>query len=417
MDKTEPKHYKNEIEPIDVIENYDLNFNLGNVIKYVLRAGKKDGEAYSDDLKKALWYLEREIKKDGADVAESLPKNKPSYFILDYSGEQNDCGLKSGDMFISPSVDLIALNSKPTRLLKDRISAHHYEASQQYTGNYYEDLLEYAGRICYDSSGKPKSRPTKEYLLNLYDSKHHSVFGHAVLSFEVTTKLAKLWFDYFQAIPGWWVDLADSEVYRKLTVNLRFILSEEVREFLFHLDGDLVMLFNTFERMFCEQYPILYDNRTDFDYDKAKFHEFEPAKINWYTFEIICSRSCSHEWIRHSYQSAISQRSTRYVDESDFNFVLHPEFDGDISIVSNLVKDSKAAYAELMKSDLPLKTKRAVAARILPHGMATKIVYTVSEKELGYIFEQRISDHADAEIREIATQCRDLVLRHKDGDL
>lgn len=57
-----PQHYSaHGIEPIDYIESHDLNFNLGNVIKYVSRAPFKGTEL--QDLKKAKWYLEREIKK------------------------------------------------------------------------------------------------------------------------------------------------------------------------------------------------------------------------------------------------------------------------------------------------------------------------------------------------------------------
>ena len=56
-----PQHYQHGIEPIDYIESHDLNFNLGNVIKYVSRAPFKGTEL--QDLKKAKWYLEREIKK------------------------------------------------------------------------------------------------------------------------------------------------------------------------------------------------------------------------------------------------------------------------------------------------------------------------------------------------------------------
>lgn len=56
-----PQHYQHGIEPIDYIESNDLNFNLGNVIKYVSRAPFKGTEL--QDLKKAKWYLEREIKK------------------------------------------------------------------------------------------------------------------------------------------------------------------------------------------------------------------------------------------------------------------------------------------------------------------------------------------------------------------
>jgi len=58
-----PEHYQfgenNQYEAIKVIEAWDLDFHLGNTVKYISRAGKKDKEL--QDLKKALWYLERKI--------------------------------------------------------------------------------------------------------------------------------------------------------------------------------------------------------------------------------------------------------------------------------------------------------------------------------------------------------------------
>lgn len=57
-----PKHYAgNGVEVIDAIEAWGLGFNLGNVVKYVSRADLK-GSAL-EDLKKAQWYLEREIAR------------------------------------------------------------------------------------------------------------------------------------------------------------------------------------------------------------------------------------------------------------------------------------------------------------------------------------------------------------------
>jgi hypothetical protein len=57
-----PPHYKaGGIEVIDFIEAKDLNYRLGNVIKYVSRAGKKDSDPVQD-LEKAAWYLKREIE-------------------------------------------------------------------------------------------------------------------------------------------------------------------------------------------------------------------------------------------------------------------------------------------------------------------------------------------------------------------
>jgi len=60
-----PKHYGGEGNPyeaIKVIEAWDLNFSLGNVLKYMSRAGKKSDNIL-EDLKKAAWYLNREIKR------------------------------------------------------------------------------------------------------------------------------------------------------------------------------------------------------------------------------------------------------------------------------------------------------------------------------------------------------------------
>ncbi len=59
-----PDHYQDGgIETIDFIDAKKLNFNLGNAVKYISRAGKKDPEKYKEDLQKAAWYLDREIKK------------------------------------------------------------------------------------------------------------------------------------------------------------------------------------------------------------------------------------------------------------------------------------------------------------------------------------------------------------------
>ena len=56
-----PSHYNKGIETIDYIESWNMDFNTGNVIKYVTRAGYKDNKL--EDLQKAKWYLEREINK------------------------------------------------------------------------------------------------------------------------------------------------------------------------------------------------------------------------------------------------------------------------------------------------------------------------------------------------------------------
>lgn len=61
-DNVNPKHYKEHpsgIECIDVTEHF--NFNRGNAIKYIWRAGLKDDAV--QDLRKATWYINREIER------------------------------------------------------------------------------------------------------------------------------------------------------------------------------------------------------------------------------------------------------------------------------------------------------------------------------------------------------------------
>lgn len=59
-----PAHYTDgKIEVIDFIEDKKLGFHLGNAVKYICRAGKKDPEKTIEDLQKAEWYLHREIQR------------------------------------------------------------------------------------------------------------------------------------------------------------------------------------------------------------------------------------------------------------------------------------------------------------------------------------------------------------------
>ena len=58
-----PSYYQGTTQPIDLINAQNLNFNLGNVVKYVCRAGKKKGENVLSDLEKAKNYINYEIER------------------------------------------------------------------------------------------------------------------------------------------------------------------------------------------------------------------------------------------------------------------------------------------------------------------------------------------------------------------
>ena len=69
-----PAHYTfGSIEVIDAIEGLLLPYHLGNALKYIARAGRKDPAKTEEDLRKAIWYINRYIeflgkKKGGSDV-------------------------------------------------------------------------------------------------------------------------------------------------------------------------------------------------------------------------------------------------------------------------------------------------------------------------------------------------------------
>jgi len=59
-----PAHYNTgKIEVYDFIEDKELNYCRGNIVKYLVRAGLKNKETEVEDLKKALWYLKKEIER------------------------------------------------------------------------------------------------------------------------------------------------------------------------------------------------------------------------------------------------------------------------------------------------------------------------------------------------------------------
>lgn len=73
-----PDHYQSDkMEVIDVIEAFELNFHLGNVIKYIARVDKKGNDL--EDLEKAKWYLQREINN-----RHKQQDDQPNHDIVSY---------------------------------------------------------------------------------------------------------------------------------------------------------------------------------------------------------------------------------------------------------------------------------------------------------------------------------------------
>lgn len=84
-----PDHYNQGIEAIDIIESWNLNFSLGNAIKYILRAPYKGSKR--EDIQKAIWYLERELQRK-----ESKEENIDTMEIYSLDGRLDGSNIKTG---------------------------------------------------------------------------------------------------------------------------------------------------------------------------------------------------------------------------------------------------------------------------------------------------------------------------------
>lgn len=133
------------------------------------------------------------------------------------------------------------------------------------------------------------------------------------------------------------------------------------------------------------------------------------------------SRSLSHELIRHHVGTGVSQLSQRFVDDpEELNFVIPPAllpyWHGDSEAMVRFIEGRKVdveAYKywlEFYKSKGLSKKQAAEAARaVLPNCVETRLVFSGNIRAWRNIWEQRCSEHADAEIRRFACKSYELI--------
>jgi flavin-dependent thymidylate synthase len=164
-----------------------------------------------------------------------------------------------------------------------------------------------------------------------------------------------------------------------------------------------------------------------------------PEEI-WLSFLLdSVSRGLSHEWVRHKFQTAISQRSTRYVDESESDWVWHPlvlKYQDQIEkslhnwscydkwVLDTLSQnvDASQGYYETMVEVIEKemisenvdkftarKQARGAARGVLGNSLATEMIWSGSLAQIIRIIKQRATEAADAEIRLLANEMYEIV--------
>lgn len=132
------------------------------------------------------------------------------------------------------------------------------------------------------------------------------------------------------------------------------------------------------------------------------------------------SRGLTHELVRHRAGVAISQRSTRYVDESESDWCYHPLFqmldDEKLEIVGSVTDACREVYDNVVTSlqqklsangvnkFTARKQARGAARGMLGNALGTELVWSANVRALRHFIEMRASPHADAEIRELAIE-------------
>lgn len=140
----------------------------------------------------------------------------------------------------------------------------------------------------------------------------------------------------------------------------------------------------------------------------------EHASISFHISGV--SRGLTHELVRHRVGVAISQRSTRYVDESESEWAWHPlvaDEDYDLAaydahgLAVDLYKDlfrriSDRLIARGVSQSAARKQARGAARGALGNALSTELVWTANIRALRHFIEMRATEHADGEIRLLA---------------
>lgn len=124
---THPTHYNSgKIEVIEIIEDQNLGFHLGNAVKYILRAGKKDVLKVVEDLEKAIWYLRRQIELVESEVTGRDPVRPND--MNPREGEKPVSGFSIRWLAVWTAAD-VKLDPKERKQIEDLVSYNMIEWS------------------------------------------------------------------------------------------------------------------------------------------------------------------------------------------------------------------------------------------------------------------------------------------------
>ena len=295
----------------------------------------------------------------------------------------------------------------------------------QLLGSDLDNLVELSGRACYDSLGVEKSRNSQDYHQHIIDVNHGSVQEHATVTAKVCGLTEASYLDLLETLlnrPGVYYDIDNHTI----TANLRAI-----REWNCHGKEVRIAIGTQLKNLAKSVAPlVMSDWEERYSTWDIKLVPADTVNSVWLSYYIHnVSRGLTHELVRHKYQTAISQRSTRYVDESSTNWSWHPLFEkyknwssarpvymdnwayGPLGYIEDIECTAKKYYdyyvthlQDFLSSAgvdkfTARKQARGAARGLLGNALTTELIFSSSLAQWIRMLKQRATQHADAEIR------------------
>ena len=303
-------------------------------------------------------------------------------------------------------------------------------SKMQLLGSKMEMVSELACRVCYDSLGK--GRGSSELHQHVLEVGHLSVYEHTHMTIKITAKdNHKLPLAALLNRPGIWVRFAADMRELFLTINPRVLLDWE--KFTAYPDGNTpVIMRGVLAKVMKPHCKAILGDVPEYDADSWTAERVEPAidEEKWITMFVAGSRGFSHELVRHGDFTAISQRSTRYVDEDGSPWVDHPlvqeylanedlpvtsaeHLKEPIEIAKTTAREAYALVAKTLQSWLvdkgvdkftARKQARGAARGYLGNALYTEVVFSASVAQWKRMLRMRCCAPADAEIRAVFAQ-------------
>jgi hypothetical protein len=328
----------------------------------------------------------------------------------------------------------------------------------QFQGTEYEKLVETDARVCYDSygydeRGKPRGRSSVLLHDHLRAVENHSVYDQAVFTVRlapsgpVTPEWSRHWAVMFLNRPGIWVDPGEWEV--RLTLNLRAVVEWGRHSGSWNRTRDSEHIGNVLGREAARLAPRVFpeaigrtsSQRQSFFPLQAEVIPAYDAHSAWAVLYFQGSRGFSHELVRHHWECGVSQRSTRYCDESSTPYIMPPLLDQYFADPQTDPAEAKRVWAawreataksrdayDLVNEALQghgvrrglertpaRKQARGAARGILGNSLMTCLIFGASLAQWRWMLKKRLSALADPEIRLLFGQVFPILQQSRHG--